>query len=114
MPGRLVEWSRLSIACSMARIRSGWRLRRSISVSVLLSSIQRRAGPSENPDATGVDQLAVARRGGKLVDADWLSWRDVDVATMTYSAAVAVVFAPLVVGVVVIAAYSRRARRRRS
>jgi len=33
---------------------------------------------------------------------------------MTYSAVVAVVFAPLVVGVVVLAAYSRRARRRRS
>jgi hypothetical protein len=61
-----------------------------------------------------VDQLAVARRGGKLLNADWLSWRDVDVATMTYSAVVAVVFAPLVVGVVLIAASSRRARRHRS
>ena len=49
----------------------------------------------------------------ETIDADWLS-RDVDVATMTYSAVVAVVFAPLVVAVVVIAASSRRARRRRS
>jgi len=37
-----------------------------------------------------------------------------DVATMTYSAVVAVVFAPLVVGVVVLAISAGRGRRRRS